>query len=907
MCVASAALTGRTAGDALFLSRYSVDLLSYMYVGTALVVAGASYAYGLCTPRVPIDRLIMAICAVFIALTLALRVALATPWPGFRIAAYFMADLVVNVPMMLFWSFAALVFNPREAKRLFGFVGAAGTTSCILAGFFIRPFVARLGTENLLLLVAVFAGGFLYSTYMVSRIEPGRFKPGGSGSGSRPSAIGYYASLLQMCQVRNLVFLVVIATFALTLIDYQFKAAARLQYSGASLAVFFGNFYALGNVVAIFIQVLLVHRVFQLGGVLLALCLLPIGLLAASVCTAATAGFYWMVGTKLVVQVLAFTIDSVAIQMLYLGVRKQTRSQARAFVDGIGKPMAMAATGIGLVGVAGLVPLHVLGVGVAVASGVWLLLARGNYRAYVAALVDSLGARRFDLSQETSSFRDKNFTTHMRQALTSAPDGEITYLLGVLPEMGHIDWTPEFRQLLGREDPQVKIAALQYLQAKGTREDLGAVLSHTRHADPAVCAAAIYAAVELGDQEAVEEVEPALEDARPEVSAAAAASLINSGDLDRLLSAGVVLRGMLQADDPDVRVAAAGALSHIESSGLSRPIVGLLQDPESAVRLAAIGACKARPSAQLMPALVPLLADPAVAGSTADALVAFGPETLDHLIPYMDLSQMEGAFAGAYRIPDILSRIGDQKALPVLLRATEHPDARIRSEAIRAYGRMLQALPSMKPGMDDLRAVVRREVDAARERQQVLREVEGLPGGEILCDALVEEHSNRMRNAFALLDVAVPEVDMHAIHLSVVGGSGEQRANALEVLDNVLEGDLKSSLMAVLESTAAAQERPDEDVPDIPSLVGSHASEWTTAGAVYSAAVNPPSQAQEYARECLTNKSPVVRETALYALGRIGTPEEIRAACAELLSDTDRRVSDLARELSAAHAGEERT
>ena len=46
MFVASAALIARAVGDTLFLSRYSTDLLSYMYIGTALVVGLAAYPFG---------------------------------------------------------------------------------------------------------------------------------------------------------------------------------------------------------------------------------------------------------------------------------------------------------------------------------------------------------------------------------------------------------------------------------------------------------------------------------------------------------------------------------------------------------------------------------------------------------------------------------------------------------------------------------------------------------------------------------------------------------------------------------------------------------------------------------------------------------------------------------------------
>ncbi len=898
MCVASAALVARTVGDALFLSRYSPNLLSYMYIGTAVVVAAAAYTYGVCAGRISIGRLIVRTCAVLILCILGLRLALISPWGGFRIAAYLLSDLLVNVPMMLFWSFAALVFNPREAKRLFGFVGAAGTFACILAGFLVRPFAARFGTDNLLLLVGLLIGGFLIVIVRLSSLETARLQPSaaGGGQGRGPSHIGYYAGLLKTVQIRSLVLLVLAATVTLTLVDYQFKAGARLQYQGAELAGFFGSFYAYASVVALLIQLFLVHRILQKGGVLLGLLILPAGLLLTSSGTAFTALFSWMVATKLVVQIFAFTIDSAALQMLYLGVQKQSRSQARAFVEGIGRPLSMAATGLALVGAVNLLPLHTLAVGGAVASLLWLLLVRSNSRAYVSALVDSLGARRFDLSQETANFHDKTFESRIREGLTSAPDDEIPYLLDLLPEMEHIDWTPEFRALLKREDPDVKIAALRYLQERGNEDDLNTVLAHTRHPDPAVRAAAIYAAAALGD--AIEDIERGLEDNHPTVRAASVASLINSGDLDRLLAAGIVLKDMLESETADVRIAAADALAHIQHKGLTRPIIGLLQDADDSVRLAALDACKRSPDPLLIPAVIPLLADPSVAPAAAETLSEFGSEALDHLVPYLELSRMEGAFAGAHRVPAILAKIEDLNALPALLKAAGAPDVQLRGEAIRAYCRLLRSVSSIKPYLSDLEKAAKREIVAATQRQQRLEEVGALANAEVLRDALRGEYNSHLQNAFTLLDACTQGVDMNAVYLSL--GVHESRANALEILDNVLEGDLKSSLLSLLESGPEKTGPAQAAASRVLSLLQAEGSEWVTVGALYTAATNHIPGAREPILNCLAHPRPAVRETALYALSEFEEPDDLLEACTKLAEDPDPGVRRLAKILSSA-------
>ena len=896
VCVAAGALIARTAGDALFLSRYEASLLSYMYVGTALLLAGTSYVYGILAGRVAIGRLIVRTGGVLVILTVGLRIALAFPWGGFRVAAYLLSDLVVNLPMMLFWSFAALVFDPREGKRLFGFVGAAGTVACILAGYVVRPIASAFGTDNLLILVALCTAGFLVVVARLSAIESARFQPAPS-SGRRPSHIGYYARLLETPQVRNLIYLVLAATVTLTLVDYQFKAGARLHHSGAELAGFFGGFYASASMVALLIQLVFVHRILQKGGVLLGLLILPAGLLLAASGTAFTAQFAWISATKFVVQVCAFTIDSAALQMLYLGIAKQSRSQSRAFVEGIGKPFAMAATGAALVATIRFFELHHLSIAVAAGALVWLLLTKRNSKSYLAALIDSLGARRLDLSQETSSFLDKSFESHLRKSLTSAADEEVPYLIDMLPEMESADWTQEFRALLQREDPEVKIACLQHLQDRGDEADLPAILGHVKHLSPDVRAAAVHAAAALGGQAVLSDLAGSLEDPDPTVRAAAVASLINGGDLDHLLAAGSELKEMLGSQDPLVRIAGANALSHIRHKGLTRPLMGLLEDPDDGVRIAALEACRSAPDPDLIPATIPLLADSAVAAEAGQTLAQYGSEILDHLGPYMELSQMDGAFTGAHRVPAVVAGIGDPDGLPLLLSAIGLPDLRLRKEAVRAYCSLVFATGNPRPHLEDLRRAAVREIEAARDRRKTVNEIRSFPATEVLCDALEGEYGSHLENAFALLDALTPEVDMKAVHLSL--NSDENRSNALEILDNVLETELKSDLLGLLESRAGKATPTVEAARGrIWDLLREETSEWVVAGALMAAASNRMLDSREHILDCTLHKSPVIRETALYALNELQQFDILPQTCARMVEDSDPGVCRLARELS---------
>ena len=707
-CVAAAALIGRTAGDSLFLTHFEARHLTYMYPVSASVAGVLAYGYGLLACRLPLARLISLAVGLLLILLLALRALLVFDGPEARVAAYVVGDLVVNTPMLLFWSFAGRLFDPRSAKRLFGLVGAGGTVACLVAGLTVSPLASAIGTPNLLWPVIALLSGFLLTVRRVARHEgvgtqaPDQAATPGSGS---------YRHLLKSGQVRVLVVLVIVATVAVTLVDYQFKAAAKQHFDGDALAAFFGTFYGAASGLALAIQLFLVHVILQRGGVFLGLAVLPVGLIATAVGSVLTGSFEWTIASKFVFQVFAFTIDSAAIQMLYLGVALQSRGQTRALADGIGKPIAIALAGLLLVLGRG-IPVEILAITTAAAALVWIVFARLNHAAYVRALIASIGSHRFDVSTETGPVQDKVFEDHVRNAFTTGSDDQIGYLLGVVASIDQVDWTPEFRALLSRETPHIKVTALEHLTAHGEPSDAGLVEHHLAHTDATVRAAAITALFALSEDDPLEDIEQCLEDSAPDPRAAAIACLIGSGDLDRLLTAGAALKGMLESDDPVERIGAAGALARIERSGMVRPLVRLLQDENPEVVIAALRACRTQQDNLLIPVITPLLADAHVAHEAADTLKSYDAQVLDHLIPYIELAPEEGAFEGAAGIPPILAEIGDAASVPVLVKAAHSSDLALRGESIDALVQLIGRLGAHTRYAEQTQAIAKSELDA---------------------------------------------------------------------------------------------------------------------------------------------------------------------------------------------------
>lgn len=890
MCVTSSALVARTTADTLFLSQFGYEHLSYMYLGTAAVVSTVAFIYSSLIGRLSIVRLIGLSIGFLMVLLILLRFGLMSSWQGVYIAAYFAGDLIVHVPIMLFWSFAVLLFDPRQAKRLFGFIGAGGTLGCILIGFVVKPISTSLGTPALILLIFILLACFLLIVFRVSHLEPQRFLPTNTPN-KQQTQLQQYGQHFKTPQIRYLIGLVFIANISLALIDYQFKAGARQQYSTQELAGFFGNFYALTSIVALVIQLFLVHKILNKGGIKLGLSLLPFGILVGCIGTLISAQFSWILGTKAIIQIFLFTIDIAALQMLYMGIPVASRNQARAFADGITKPIAIATAGVGLIGLVQYVPLHLLAIGGILLSILWLLLVQTNSKAYVSALIDSLGSKQFDLTRETAQFQDSTVATYVRDTLQTAPDEDIIYLLSMAHEIPQIDWTTEYRQLIKKESPEIKILAIRHLKEHGNQTDIDTLSQLLKDTSPNIRREAIRAVSTLGTSDAVATLTPYLQDIETSVQAAAIAGLVNAGDLDQLIDAGIVLRQLLNSDKTNHRIAAAQALADIKNSVLHRAFIDLLQDHDPVVQKAALESCRSHPDPKLLPIIIPLLSDPEIGLEVVDVLAGFGKPALDHLLPYLTTRNQEKPFLGAHLIPRILVSLGETSTLPILQQAADSPNDILRHNALQAYASLFKKLPTPKPLQPEVYRQIQTEMSLAKQRQRQINSMLATPETQLLRDALDNIQRLHIKNAFALIDALLPTMNILTIRDTLKRKENTQN-NALEILDNILPKPFKQDVIDFFETDIRNTTTPS--IVAFDQILSEEEDIWMICGALIAAAQMKHPLNETVLLKGLKHPHPVVRETTLYTLHEQDKLHILNNQMHALLEDPDESVKLLA-------------
>lgn len=310
-------------------------------------------------------------------------------------AFYVWVNIFSVLIVTMFWLVANDLYRPREAKRLFGFIGSGGILGGI-AGSSIAAVGAQLvGTPNLLLLSA----GLLALCWVIVQAL-WRYVPTPALNEAETLASrrhdtflsqpgGFFKLIRSSRYLLLLIALVGLSKIIGTLIYYQLNPFIEQQFPTADAkTTFTGIFFGAVNVLAFVLQFFFTSWILRRWGLLCALLILPAGLLGGSLALAALPLFWIAAGTELYDHTLNYSLHNTAKEVLYLPIDRSIRYKVKPFIDMVvfrfGKGVA-AVLGILLLDGVGLSPrwLSVVTIPLLVA---WLVVAwkiRGEYTATI--------------------------------------------------------------------------------------------------------------------------------------------------------------------------------------------------------------------------------------------------------------------------------------------------------------------------------------------------------------------------------------------------------------------------------------------------------------------------------------------------------------------------------------------
>jgi ATP/ADP translocase/HEAT repeat protein len=906
MCVVGSFITGRVARDSLFLSRYSVDYLPYLYIWVAFGVSIQSYLYSRIADRFRRDRTLKVTLLIVIATILSARIGLYFLGDWFLPVLYVLIEIAGTLLIIQVWTLANEVFNTREAKRLFGIVGAGGVLSAVVVGLSVRGLVKIIGTENLLYfsmaaliigLILVFKLSITCREELLSNLTESRRQVR-----TRIKLSSDWARFFANKQLVYVAGLVVMLGFVITLVDWNFKITVRNAFLNREdqLAGFLGMFWAITGAINCLIQFFLTSRILERFGILFSLLVLPFALIGGTTALLIIPALWSATALKGAEAVFRYTINDATFQLLYLPVPSHFRGRAKAFIDGIIRPIAIGLSGITLAWIIpGLAPNALGWILIALLLG-WILFAIGARKQYYNSLHRTLQTRRLHFGEVSSMIPDEAAHKVLQQALDDPDEQNVLHALDMTRHSSNVDWSQDLVRLLTHKSAKVRARVLLLLCECGTLNDGPQVFTLLRDSNPVVRAAAVEAYCAIGKERAIRVISRFLSDSDAAVRAATVVGLIRYGGLDGVLSAAEKLKSMLESTSIEDREVGAEILGDIGVKNFYHPLLTLMIDDELSVRVSAIRAAGKMQSPELLPALVYRIEDPETRTVAAEALTAFGPPAVRLLSRV--LSNPSENLATRQAVPGILARIGNQDAMDALLEHVGDPNDEMRNRTLESIHRLRLKKPHLLITREKIDSAIEFEIQSLYQQVFAASDL-NLPGDSLLGEALKHRRNQTTRRIFRLLGCLHPVRTVDAVFTNLNAPIKRIQANAIELLDSMLDKETKRLLLPLLDE-ALIEDRLEVG-QEIYNLVSKNQTErlatlmeednsWLSACAVLTAGKMDSKELLPGLMACAKSDFALVRETTLMVLRQMMPSENLQTMAEKHLNDPSANVRDYA-------------
>ncbi len=708
-----------------------------------------------------------------------------------------------------FWTLANDIYDPRQAKRVFGFIGAGATVGGMMGSGLTSKLAVPLGTVNLILLSA---GILTICFFLVLQIQK-RSKIDADASFEVKATVGGGEAIAMLRQSKHLQLIALIIGFGAlgaTTLDQQLYMVSEAQGNNLDgITSFLAGITFYISLIGLVIQVYITPRVYKIFGIGFALTLLPVSLTATAFLVIFNKGLWTSAVAKVTDGSLRYSIDKTTRETLFLPLPADIKLKAKSFVDVV----ADRFIGKGVGSIILLVALNVFGfewwqlsylsLGYA---GLWLILTRLAKREYLAAFRRSIETLSLEPERLTPQAGDLATVETLVEELGSPVAQRVVRSIELLEALEKRNLiTPLLLRHGSAEVRSRALDAIQKARPELVKRWLPSVEQSLKDEDPGVRAAAVEVLASVHNRDAREMMRPYLEDSDPRIVATAAVALAESDDEnDRRIAEDTIVR--LTSDGRDSAVAArreaARAITRTTDPRFRQLLIPLLNDPDISVAREAIRSARLLDDADLLfvPALVSLLGDRRLKNTARDILVSYGTEVIPTLAFFLN-DENEDPWVRRH-IPGTLAAIPSEASVAELSGCLGTEDGFIRFKAIKALERMRRDNPELVIEAELIEALLEKETRNYYRYLGIdydLFEKGGLSRDSLLSQAAKEKLERGMDRVFRLLSLLYDWGDIRAARWAIERGAPRDRASAIEFLDNTLSGNLRKTILPLLD------------------------------------------------------------------------------------------------------------
>lgn len=799
----------KPASRALFLNKFDIDKLPYLYILIAAAGGLMAYGYTKIALKVSLQAAVTWSTAIIVGCLFGLwwLVGLGLTWVFYAFNIWVSLFPVIMVAQG--WLVSANVFNPREAKRLYGLIGMGSVLGAALGGEFAAIVVKFTGTRNLIpasAIVLVLA----YLSFRLVLVQKGVSLAGARGAEAEEIDFSLGEIITAMGRYRHLQVIIAIMTLQFivdTTIDFQFNAMAKKAFHGDQLTAFLGNFYGpylsvLTVILQLFFTTLIVRRI-GVGGTLQ---IMPVTVALSSLSIYFAPSVYSAGAVRLAEASTRYTVNRTGLELLYLPLPTDLKNRTKAFIDVFVDRMARGLGGMLLVlfTTVWAIKQRNFALVTMTFAAMWIILSWRASREYVATVRKRLASRRLDLESARVNVSDPATLQLLEQTALGDNPRQAAYALSLLAEARGYPLDTQLRKLTSSPHPEVRAKVYDLARSAQFNDALEPAMreieaaASSGEAEPAVKAAVRYALAV--SPEAHRLAKEFLAKSDPVISEGAVEAMVAHPEIAQDVITHEWISKAANDSDAQRRALAASAIGVAGDQG-TEALHKLLEDPDARVAGAACRAAGALQNRAYLYALVRRLSDPHLRGLAIDSLAAYGPKVCGALSDILEDASTNMAIRR--QIPRVLKKIVHQRSVDVLVLALRHRDLPLRGAILKALNRLRESDPKLNYANDFISEEMMKEARYYFEMNAALApfrdQTKRLPVTSLLARTIEERLRQTLERMFRLLGLRYPPTEIYSAYLAVNRKRGEQASAALEFLDNVLVREHKRIVLPLLD------------------------------------------------------------------------------------------------------------
>ncbi|MFC2156466.1 Npt1/Npt2 family nucleotide transporter [Acidobacteriota bacterium] len=815
--------------SALFLVKMGNEKLPYVYVLVAIFSALVAFLYSRFAQRYRLNRLITVTMCIAIGSLVVFWFLIHFRYQGewLLYTFYIWVAIFAVVATAQFWLLANVMFNAREARRLFSIIVAGAISGGIFGGYSANLLASRLGSENLIFICIAFLAACLFIMNMIWSQRPRTsLRSNRKRAENRRDLKKAESPLKLITQSRHLLYMTCIVglgVVAANLADYQFQTIAyNVIPDENSLTAFFGFWMSTFSLISLGIQLFLTRKIIKNMGVIPSLFFLPIGLMIGAVAVFINPALWTAIIIKVSDGSLKHSINKQGTELLALPISPEIKSKTRPFIDVFIKNLAKGIGGV-LILILGL-SVGQLSLVIAILIVMWIFLIVLVKKEYIQSFRTAIEKRTIKIDQESLNLQDISVFQNYLTELDGKSERQILFVLDLVEDVKNEQLIPYMENLIRHPSDDIKSRILK-MSAKFEELDVSATAKELIvHGNLALKIEAMCYLLNRSENK-IQLFNEYLDHKDYQIQSAALRCLAkewrhdkdiqNEVDLNKLLKEALVFASTPSKDEERrqfIKINAADTIRDAGDPDLYPFLHHLFVDESHNVVKAAVICAGHTRSEEFIPLLIAHLNTRHVRRYAREALAEYGEEITDILMKYME-SPGEDKWV-RLAIPKVLAMIESQKTVTHFLKNMGLAEVRVRSEVIKALNKLRNQFSDLKfdTRVTDariheesryythLQTILQRQSDEDRSDPENT-DPRAVSSEKLLQRALIEKLDNNLERIFRLLGLKYAPKDMLNAYFGIKSDKPHYRANSLEFLDNILDGSQKKILIPIVEST----------------------------------------------------------------------------------------------------------